>query len=49
VEEVAPAIKTALQIPGPVVIDFHVDPAENVLPMVVPNTSLVEMIGGWEK
>lgn len=49
VEEVAPAIKTALQIPGPVIIDFHVDPAENVLPMVVPNTSLVEMIGGWEK
>lgn len=48
-EEVAPAITAALQTPGPAVIDFHVDPGENVLPMVVPNTSIVEMIGGREK
>ena len=49
VEEVAPAITAALQTPGPAVIDFQVDPGENVLPMVVPNTSIVEMIGGQKK
>ncbi len=42
----AAAIETALKTPGPVVIDFLVDPEENVLPMVAPNTSIVEMIGG---
>ena len=26
-------------------MDFHVDPEEDVLPMVAPNTSIVEMIG----
>lgn len=45
-EEVAATIETALKTPGPVVIDFQVDPEENVLPMVAPNTSIVEMIGG---
>jgi acetolactate synthase-1/2/3 large subunit len=45
-EETAAAIDTALNTPGPVVIDFQVDPEENVLPMVAPNTSIVEMIGG---
>ncbi len=44
--EAAPAIQEALSIPGPVLIDFQVDPEENVLPMVAPNTSIVEMIGG---
>ncbi|NMB36002.1 MAG: acetolactate synthase large subunit, partial [Firmicutes bacterium] len=48
-EEVAPVIATALETPGPVVIDFQVDSGENVLPMVAPNTSIVEMIGGQEK
>jgi acetolactate synthase-1/2/3 large subunit len=33
-DEVAPAIEEALDYEGPVVIDFHVDPEENVLPMV---------------
>ena len=33
-DEVAPAIEEALSYDGPAVIDFHVDPAENVLPMV---------------
>ncbi len=33
-EEVAPAVEEALAYDGPAVIDFHVDPAENVLPMV---------------
>ena len=44
--EVPGVIEAALQTPGPVVIDFQVDPYENVLPMVAPNTSIVEMIGG---
>ena len=48
-EEVAVTIETALKTPGPVVIDFQVDPEENVLPMVAPNTSIVEMIGGEEE
>jgi len=33
-DEVAPAVEEALAYDGPAVIDFHVDPAENVLPMV---------------
>lgn len=44
--EVQAVIETALRTPGPVVMDFHVDPQENVLPMVAPNTPIVEMIGG---
>ncbi len=46
VDEVPEVIKAALQTAGPVVMDFSVDPQENVLPMVAPNTSIVEMIGG---
>ncbi len=48
VEEVGPVIEKAFNTPGPVLMDFHVDPEENVLPMVAPNTSIVEMIGGDE-
>jgi len=33
-DEVAPTIEEALDYDGPSVIDFHVDPAENVYPMV---------------
>lgn len=44
--EVPGVIEAALQTAGPVVIDFQVDPNENVLPMVAPNTSIIEMIGG---
>jgi len=33
-DEVAPAVEEALDYDGPAVIDFHVDPEENVLPMV---------------
>ncbi|GAB6878072.1 biosynthetic-type acetolactate synthase large subunit [Halorubrum gandharaense] len=33
-DEVAPAVEEALAYEGPAVIDFHVDPQENVLPMV---------------
>jgi len=41
-------LEASFNTPGPVVIDFQVDPEENVLPMVAPNTSIVEMIGGEE-
>lgn len=43
--EVSAAIKEAIDIPGPVLIDFHVSQSENVLPMVPPNSSIKEMIG----
>ena len=33
-DEVAPAIEEALAHDGPTVIEFHIDPGENVLPMV---------------
>ncbi len=45
-DAVTPTIERALEMDGPVLIDFQVDPEENVLPMVAPNTSIVEMIGG---
>jgi len=45
-DEVASVIEEAFRTPGPVLMDFHVDPGENVFPMVAPNTSIVEMIGG---
>jgi acetolactate synthase-1/2/3 large subunit len=45
-DQVGAVIEKAFQTPGPVLMDFHVDPDENVLPMVAPNTSIVEMIGG---
>ncbi|HHT46620.1 MAG TPA: biosynthetic-type acetolactate synthase large subunit [Firmicutes bacterium] len=47
--EVEETVKIALNTPGPVVIDFQVDPEEDVMPMVAPNTSIVEMIGGEER
>ena len=43
-EEVAPAIQQAMSDPGPFLIDFRVEPEENVYPMVAPGTSLHEII-----
>ncbi len=43
-EEVAPAIEQALAEPGPFLIDFVVEPEENVYPMVTPGTTLSEII-----
>lgn len=43
-EEVAPAIAQALANPGPFLIDFRVEPEENVYPMVVPGAALHEII-----
>lgn len=46
-EEVEPVIKKALEIKdGPVLIDFHVDPCENVFPMVPAGGSNLDMITG---
>lgn len=43
-EEVVPAIEQALSDPGPFLIDFQVEPEENVYPMVPPGASLTEII-----
>jgi len=43
-EEVAPAIQQAMAEPGPFLIDFIVEPEENVYPMVPPGASLAEVL-----
>lgn len=44
---VEPALREALEVKDiPVLIDFHVEPEENVFPMVAPGSSLDDMIGG---
>jgi len=43
-EQVAQVIEKALSIDGPVIMDFVVDPEENVAPMVPAGKSLREMI-----
>ncbi len=42
--EVAPAIEQAMAEPGPFLIDFVVEPEENVYPMVPPGAALSEVI-----
>jgi len=42
--QVAETIRWAMNEPGPVLIEFLVDPYENVFPMVIPGTSLAEVI-----
>jgi acetolactate synthase-1/2/3 large subunit len=42
--EVVPSLKQALAVREPVVIDFRVDPRENVFPMVPAGHSITEMI-----
>jgi len=43
-EEVVPAIKQAMEHDGPFLIDFMVEPEENVYPMVPPGATLAETI-----
>jgi len=43
-EEVAPAIQRAMDYPGPFLIDFAVEPEENVYPMVPPGESLAKIL-----
>jgi acetolactate synthase-1/2/3 large subunit len=42
--QVAGAVKRAMDTKGPALIEFLVDPNENIFPMVVPGTSLAEVI-----
>ncbi len=44
-DQVGPAIERMLAEKGPCVVDFHVDPTENVYPMVPAGRSLSEMEG----
>jgi acetolactate synthase-1/2/3 large subunit len=48
-EEARQVWREALDHPGPVVIDFQVDPEENVYPMVAPGAGLDEMMLGDER
>jgi len=43
-EEVAPAIAAARAQPGPALIDFHLDEAQNVYPMMLPGKGLSDMV-----
>ena len=43
-EEVIPAIQKALDYPGTFLIDFVVEPEENVYPMVLPGESLSQIL-----
>jgi acetolactate synthase-1/2/3 large subunit len=45
-EEVKNAIKKALEIEGPVIVECIIDSEENVFPMVPAGSSLTQMIGG---
>jgi acetolactate synthase-1/2/3 large subunit len=45
-EEVRPAIEKALSIDNTVFIDFHIEPEENVYPMVPAGEAINRMIGG---
>ncbi|MFA4837478.1 MAG: biosynthetic-type acetolactate synthase large subunit [Dehalococcoidia bacterium] len=42
--EVVPAIQRAMDTPGPFLIDFKIEPEENVYPMVAPGASIGEII-----
>ena len=42
--DVIPAIQKAIEHPGPFLIDFIVEPEENVYPMVPPGASLAEIL-----
>jgi acetolactate synthase-1/2/3 large subunit len=48
-EEVVPAIERAMEHQGPFLIDFRVEPEENVYPMVPPGASLAEVLEAPEK
>jgi len=45
-EEVVPAIEQAMAERGPFLIDFVVEPEENVYPMVLPGAALTEVLEG---
>ena len=45
-EEVEGVLKKGLSTPGPVMMDFHIEPEEGVYPMVKPGLALTEMVLG---
>ena len=45
-EDVRPAIDEAIASPKTFVLDFHIDPEENVFPMVPSGAALDKMIDG---
>ena len=47
--QVVPTIKKAMAHPGPFLIDFRVEPEENVYPMVAPGASLADIIEDPER
>jgi len=47
-EEATKAIEEAFQAKGPVLIDFVVNPEENVYPMVAPNHPINQIITGGD-
>lgn len=48
-DDVSPVIEEAIATSGPVVIDFVVEPEENVYPMVAPNSPIVDIMVGREQ
>ncbi len=42
--EVVPAIEQAMKHQGPFIVDFMIEPEENVYPMVMPGAALAEVI-----
>ncbi len=48
-EEVIPAIEQAMAAPGPFLLNFIVEPEENVYPMVPPGASLAELVEAPKK
>ena len=48
-EEVVQAIERAMEHQGPFIIDFKVEPEENVYPMVPPGAALAEVMEAPEK
>ena len=47
--QVADAIGKAMEYDGPVIVDFVVDPEENVYPMIPPGESVKELIEAPEQ
>jgi acetolactate synthase-1/2/3 large subunit len=45
-DQVADAIAAARAAPGPALIDFHLDEAQNVYPMMLPGKGLSDMVEG---
>jgi acetolactate synthase I/II/III large subunit len=43
-KEVIPAIQAAMEHEGPFLIDFVIEPEENVYPMVPPGASLAQLL-----